>query len=324
MGQRSKQCKNRAPGTKERTERKKISGWERSKLSAQDKKMLKKMGLLIRSYDEARGQEFSPSSIRFRVIFVDFLIRGLSLPVQEFLRGLLFIYGIQLHQLTPNSLIHISIFITLCECFLGIQPHWGLWKRIFYLRHNNSRNTIYNVGGVCICVRPDDSYFDVKFADSVQEALHRSEERANDLEAKLKASEEARKKAEKDAASVEDLRQRLQVAVDALSDREAKQVERKMGEHYTLSQESDDRLLDALDILELNCDLARKCLTWTIALVAATGQEVNWVKAAAPQDLNANKWKDFVKGAKLYSKKLISFLDPKSLASATNAKTEVK
>jgi hypothetical protein len=34
-----------------------------------------------------------------------------------------------------------------------------------------------------------------------------------------------------------------------------------MGEQYTLSQESDDRLLDTLDILELNYDLARKCLT---------------------------------------------------------------
>jgi hypothetical protein len=34
-----------------------------------------------------------------------------------------------------------------------------------------------------------------------------------------------------------------------------------MGEQYTLSQESYDRLLDTLDILELNFDLARKCLT---------------------------------------------------------------
>jgi hypothetical protein len=31
-----------------------------------------------------------------------------------------------------------------------------------------------------------------------------------------------------------------------------------MGEQYTLIQESKDRLTDTLDILELNCDLARK------------------------------------------------------------------
>ena len=70
------------------------------------------------------------------VIFLDFLVRGLSLPAHEFLRGLLFVYGVQLHQLTPNSILHIAVFITLCECFLGIHPHFGLWKRIFLLRRN--------------------------------------------------------------------------------------------------------------------------------------------------------------------------------------------
>ncbi|KAK1626001.1 hypothetical protein QYE76_000316 [Lolium multiflorum] len=88
--------------------------------------------------------------------------------VHEFLLGLLFVYGIQLFQLTPNSLLHISIFVTLWECFLGVHPHWGLWKHIFYLRCNNFGSAIYNVGGVCICVRPDVGYFDLKFADSVQ------------------------------------------------------------------------------------------------------------------------------------------------------------
>ncbi|KAM0929881.1 hypothetical protein ACQ4PT_001336 [Festuca glaucescens] len=169
MAPRTKLCKNRAPGTEERVEKNKISGWERSKISAQDNRLLKKMGLFNKKAMKMLGDESSPHPPSgFRVTFIDFLIRGFSIPVHEFLRGLLFIYGIQLHQLTPNSLLHISIFVTLCECFLGIHPHWGLWKRIFYLRRNNSRNTIYNVGGVCICVRPEVGYFDVKFADSVQ------------------------------------------------------------------------------------------------------------------------------------------------------------
>jgi hypothetical protein len=54
----------------------------------------------------------------FRVMFFDFLLRGLSLPAHEFLRGLLFVYGVQLHQLTPNSILHVACFITLCESFL--------------------------------------------------------------------------------------------------------------------------------------------------------------------------------------------------------------
>jgi hypothetical protein len=62
----------------------------------------------------------------FRVMFFAFLLRGLSLPAHEFLCGLLFVYGVQLHQLTPNSILHIACFITLCESFLGIDPHFLL------------------------------------------------------------------------------------------------------------------------------------------------------------------------------------------------------
>jgi hypothetical protein len=115
------------------------------------------------------GDESTPHPPQgFRVIFTHFLVLGLSVPIHEFLGGLLFVYGIQPHRLTPNSILHISTFITLCECFLSIHPHWGLRTHIFYHRRNNSKNTIYNVGGVCICVRPEVGYFDLKFADSVQ------------------------------------------------------------------------------------------------------------------------------------------------------------
>jgi hypothetical protein len=33
----------------------------------------------------------------YRVMFLAFLLRGLSLPAHEFLCGLLFVYGVQLH-----------------------------------------------------------------------------------------------------------------------------------------------------------------------------------------------------------------------------------
>ncbi|KAK1641948.1 hypothetical protein QYE76_059753 [Lolium multiflorum] len=144
--------------------------WERSKISNQDANLMKKLGLMKKK--EAlifpSEESFPTPPIQYRVSFVDHLIRGLSAPIHEFLRGLLFVYGLQLHQLTPNSILHISIFITLYECFLGIQPNWALWKRIFYLRRNGSHNIAYNIGGVVICVRPDVEYFDVKFPDSVQ------------------------------------------------------------------------------------------------------------------------------------------------------------
>jgi hypothetical protein len=144
--------------------------WERSKISAQDINLLKKLGLSKKN-DVLRfpSEESYPTPpIGYRVSFVDHLICGLAAPIHDFLRGLLFVYGLQLHHLTPNSILHVSIFITLCECFLGVHPNWALWKRIFILRRNGSLNIAYNIGGVVICVRPHVEYFDVKFPDSIQ------------------------------------------------------------------------------------------------------------------------------------------------------------
>ncbi|KAK1633085.1 hypothetical protein QYE76_007400 [Lolium multiflorum] len=144
--------------------------WERSKISNQDINLMKKLGLMKKK-DTLRfpSEESYPTPpIGYRVNFVDHLIRGFSVPIHDFLRGLLFVYGLQLHQLTRNSILHVSIFITLCECFLGVHPNWALWKRIFCHRRNGSHNIAYNIGGVVICVRPDVEYFDVKIPDSIQ------------------------------------------------------------------------------------------------------------------------------------------------------------
>ncbi|KAK1643357.1 hypothetical protein QYE76_061162 [Lolium multiflorum] len=144
--------------------------WERSKISGQDMNLLKKLGFTKKenALRFPKEESYPSPPMEYQVSFVDHLIRGLSPPIHEFLRGLLFVYGLQLHQLTPNSILHVSIFITLCECFLGVQPNWALWKRIFCIRRNGSHGVAYNIGGVVICVRPDVDYFDVKFPDSVQ------------------------------------------------------------------------------------------------------------------------------------------------------------
>ncbi|KAK1650706.1 hypothetical protein QYE76_068511 [Lolium multiflorum] len=144
--------------------------WERSKITNQDMNLLKKLGISKKPKAVCFPSEesYPTPPMGYRVSFVDHLIRGLSAPIHPFLRGLLFVYGLQLHHLTPNSILHISIFITLCEAFLGVQPNWALWKRIFFCRRNGSSNVAYNIGGVVISVRSSVNYFDVKLPDSVQ------------------------------------------------------------------------------------------------------------------------------------------------------------
>ncbi|KAK1607843.1 hypothetical protein QYE76_023496 [Lolium multiflorum] len=144
--------------------------WERSKITNQDLNLLKKLGINKKPKAVCFPSEesYPTPPMGYRVSFVDHLIRGLSAPIHPFLRGLLYVYGLQLHHLTPNSILHISIFITLCEAFLGVQPNWALWKRIFFCRRNGSANVAYNIGGVVISVRSSVNYFDVKLPDSVQ------------------------------------------------------------------------------------------------------------------------------------------------------------
>jgi hypothetical protein len=115
------------------------------------------------------GDEAVPSlPAGYRVMFLAFLIRGLSRPAHKFLRGLLFVYGMQLHHLTPNSLLHIAYFITLCEAFLGIDPHWVLWKFLFRLRPSGSLAEIPELGGAIISVQSESHYLEFQMAQSVQ------------------------------------------------------------------------------------------------------------------------------------------------------------
>jgi hypothetical protein len=102
------------------------------------------------------------------VMFLAFLLRGLSLPAHKFLCGLLFVYGVQLHQLTPYSLLHIAYFITLCEAFLGIDPHWILWKYLFRLGPSGYLSEVLELGGAIVSVRSKSHYLEFQMAQSVQ------------------------------------------------------------------------------------------------------------------------------------------------------------
>ncbi|KAM0839717.1 hypothetical protein ACQ4PT_060139 [Festuca glaucescens] len=146
------------------------TGWCRLKYTDSDLHKLRKFGLLPATMEaKLAGDEAVPRpDDGWRVMFTAFIFRGLSLPAHEFLRGLLFVYGVQLHQLTPNSILHIACFITLCECFLGIHPHWDLWTHLFFLRQNAMKTAVHDVGGAIVSVRPEAKYFNLKMAESVQ------------------------------------------------------------------------------------------------------------------------------------------------------------
>ena len=122
-------------------------------------------GLVVEGTARILGNEEIPTpAADERVCFQTFFPRGFALPIHPFVRGLLYAYQLQLHDLTPNGVLHIACFITLCEGFLGIYPHWGLWKRLFNIKRTNSE---YAVGQVGISIKDKNAYFDLEKLDSV-------------------------------------------------------------------------------------------------------------------------------------------------------------
>jgi hypothetical protein len=55
--------------------------------------------------------------------FVSYHERGFGVPAGCFMRALLHYYGVELHNLNPNSITQAAIFAAVCEGFLGIDPH---------------------------------------------------------------------------------------------------------------------------------------------------------------------------------------------------------
>ena len=66
-----------------------------------------------------------------RVIFRSHCLRGVGLPASGFFRSFLEFYYLQPHHLTPNTVVLLSAFITLCKGFLGILPTLELWGEFF-------------------------------------------------------------------------------------------------------------------------------------------------------------------------------------------------
>jgi hypothetical protein len=67
------------------------------------------------------------------VSFVLFLLLVFGLPAHPLLRWLLYYYGPFLRDLTPEGILHLSVFIMLCEGFLGIPTHYDLWWFLFWV-----------------------------------------------------------------------------------------------------------------------------------------------------------------------------------------------
>jgi hypothetical protein len=104
------------------------------------------------------------------VVYVSLLIRRLALTVSPFFRSLLDFYDLNLTHLNPNSILQVAIFVHLCEAFLGILPHFGLWRYLYRCWPGMAGGQHQLVGGASLELRRGRKveYLDIPLKDNIK------------------------------------------------------------------------------------------------------------------------------------------------------------
>jgi hypothetical protein len=150
--------------------------WKKSKAKTEDLLALVNSGFLLEKevdmWRTAAGDPYPMDKTPDEIpMFARFVERGLALPASDFFMGLLDYYGIEYLNLNPNGIFQVSVFVHFCEVFLGIKPHWVLFRKFFRLKPQPSTNDPRVVGGADIqmCEDAAEQYLAYKLIDSNQD-----------------------------------------------------------------------------------------------------------------------------------------------------------
>jgi hypothetical protein len=104
-------------------------------------------------------------------MFTRFAEHGLSLPATDFFKGLMGYYNIEYLNLNPNNIFHTAVFVHFYEAFLGIKPHWILFRKFFRVKPQPNASNPRVVRGAGIQMREDaaEQYLSYKLIDSNQD-----------------------------------------------------------------------------------------------------------------------------------------------------------
>jgi hypothetical protein len=147
--------------------------WKKSKVKIEDLLALLNSGFIrekeVYMWRAASGDPYPMEKAEDEIpMFACFTERGLALLASDFFKGLLVYYGFEYLNLNPNGIFHTAVFIHFCEAFLGIKPHWILFRKFFGVKPQPSASNPRVVGGAGIQMREDASeqYLAYKLIDS--------------------------------------------------------------------------------------------------------------------------------------------------------------
>jgi hypothetical protein len=131
------------------------AAWVRSMMTEAKIQALVDRGLLWPKTEvewrAAAGEDFPSEDVQEQVVFASFFERGFDLPAGDSVRDLLYYCMLELVHLVLNSITVVSTFIHFCEAYLGILPHFTLWKYFFCVKSTGKRSG--PVGAVMFTLR---------------------------------------------------------------------------------------------------------------------------------------------------------------------------
>ena len=86
----------------------------------------------------------------------------------HFVRGLMFYYGLDFHDLAPNFILNISAFIVVCEAFLRIRPHFGQWLKTFNIKPKVVGGQQAECGGAMVGKMPNVPWLEGTYVDTIK------------------------------------------------------------------------------------------------------------------------------------------------------------
>ena len=112
------------------------------------------------------GEPFPSEDDKEQVVFAAFFERGFNIPTDDFFCRLLHYYYLELVHLVPNSIMVVSSFIHLYEPYLGIPPHFNLWRYFFQVKKNGKVKVIGSIGFI-LRLGLKAQYVDMELPDSI-------------------------------------------------------------------------------------------------------------------------------------------------------------
>lgn len=148
--------------------------WRKTSIAESDLSAMVARGVLppkdVINWRACLGEEM-PGDAPYEIpVFTWQFERGLGLPVCSFFRGLLHYYKLDFWHLPPNSIMAVAIFIHFYEAYLGIAPHFDLFRYLYAVKVFMYDKKLSYVGGAGFVMRQGraEEYFKLLFFSSVK------------------------------------------------------------------------------------------------------------------------------------------------------------